>query len=120
MKTTSFMQMSELAKGCVQSQPLTKPSTVSTTQGDTGADQLQAIKEYVLQYYGPAVRREGLCQITSIGRSKSFDLEKSDSTFPVGFPLYDGENSPKCFWTHEVIDWLISRCNNFRNKCEGV
>lgn len=120
MKINSVKHVSELAKQSAQSQPLTGLSTVSTAQGALGAEQIQAIKENVIKQFGPTVRRDGLLQITSLRRSKSYDLEKTDSTFPSGFKLHAGDNAPKYFLTIEVIEWVLARCNTFRNKQVGV
>lgn len=99
-----------------QYQPLTGLSVMSALQGDPSADQLEAIKEHVLKHYGPTVRHEGLLEITSISRSNSYVLKKKDPTFPEGTPIYGGKNSPRWYWTHQVLDWLITRYNTFRNN----
>jgi predicted DNA-binding transcriptional regulator AlpA len=64
----------------------------------------------------PAMLLSDLLRATKISRSKAYELMKSDPDFPQGIPLYDGERSPKFYWTHEVMAWLEARSNKFRNQ----
>lgn len=57
----------------------------------------------------PALSLKELLRVIPVGRSKAYMLMKEDPTFPKGVPLYDGENSPKFYWTHEAIAWLQGR-----------
>lgn len=57
----------------------------------------------------PALSLKELLRVIPVGRSKAYKLMKEDPTFPKGVPLYDGENSPKFYWTHEAIAWLQGR-----------
>ena len=77
----------------------------------------QALQQ-VLQNYGPAVRIDGLSEITCVSRSKAYELMQTDPTFPKGIPLYDSDNSPRFYWTHEAVAWLEARSNKFRNMSE--
>jgi hypothetical protein len=44
---------------------------------------------------------------------------KSDPDFPQGIPLYDSDQSPKFYWTHEAMAWVEARSNKFRNRKKG-
>jgi len=57
----------------------------------------------------PALSFKELLRVIPVGRSKAYVLMKEDPSFPKGVPLYDGENSPKFYWTHEAIAWLQDR-----------
>lgn len=57
----------------------------------------------------PTLRLKELLQFLSVGRSQAYVLMKTDPDFPKGVPLYDGENSPKFYWTHEAVAWLQGR-----------
>lgn len=57
----------------------------------------------------PALSFKELLRVIPVGRSKAYVLMKEDPSFPKGVPLYDGENSPKFYWTHEAIAWLQGR-----------
>ena len=51
---------------------------------------------------------------TNLSRSKYFEITKEghvsfDPKFPKGFPLYDSERSPRVWWAHRVIAWLMHR-----------
>lgn len=51
---------------------------------------------------------------THLGRSKVYEKMQEkhanfDPSFPQGVPLYDGECSPRFWWSHEVIAWLMLR-----------
>lgn len=78
----------------------------------------EALKS-ALQHYGPTVRIDGLLEITRVSRSAAYVLMKTDPDYPKGIPLYDSDNSPKFYWTHEAIAWVETRCNKFRNLNEG-
>ena len=69
-----------------------------------------------LDHYGPTVRIDGLLEITCVSRSAAYVLMKTDSSFPKGVPLYDGEHSPKFYWTHEALAWIEARSIKFRNQ----
>lgn len=64
----------------------------------------------------PTLTFKGLLKVTNLSRTKTYELMKSDPDFPRGVPRYDGERSPKFWWTHEVMAWLEARSNKFRNK----
>lgn len=68
----------------------------------------------------PALSFKELLRVIPVGRSKAYVLMKEDPSFPKGVPLYDGENSPKFYWTHEAIAWLQGRANKARNGLEGI
>ncbi len=72
-----------------------------------------------LDRYGPTVRIDGLLEITCVSRSAAYVLMKTDSSYPKGIPLYDGEHSPKFYWTHEALAWVEARSNKFRNQQMG-
>ncbi|UXL28960.1 helix-turn-helix transcriptional regulator [Stenotrophomonas maltophilia] len=57
----------------------------------------------------PVLSLKELLRVIPVGRSKAYMLMKEDPSFPKGVPLYDGENSPKFYWTHEAIAWLQGR-----------
>ncbi|MEN5285913.1 hypothetical protein ABE494_08185 [Stenotrophomonas lactitubi] len=57
----------------------------------------------------PALNLKELLRVIPVGRSKAYMLMKEDPSFPKGVPLYDGESSPKFYWTHEAIAWLQGR-----------
>nr|WP_180166543.1 hypothetical protein [Stenotrophomonas sp. SbOxS2]NYT99391.1 hypothetical protein [Stenotrophomonas sp. SbOxS2] len=61
----------------------------------------------------PALSLKELLRVIPVGRSKAYMLMKEDPAFPKGVPLYDGENSPKFYWTHEAIAWLEGRAAKF-------
>ncbi|MFK3844738.1 AlpA family phage regulatory protein [Stenotrophomonas sp. PS02297] len=67
----------------------------------------------------PTLRLRGLLKATSLGRSKAFELMKTDPDFPQGIPLYDSDRSPKFYWTHEVMAWMEARAAKFRGHKEG-
>jgi len=67
----------------------------------------------------PSLRFKELLQVTSVGRSQAYVLMKTDPDFPKGIPLYDSENSPKFYWTHEAIAWLQGRATKARTMKEG-
>lgn len=67
----------------------------------------------------PALSLKELLRVIPVGRSKAYMLMKEDPTFPKGVPLYDGENSPKFYWTHEAIAWLQGRAAKVGTGQEG-
>lgn len=79
----------------------------------------QALKS-ALQKYGPTVRIDGLLEITCVSRSAAYVLMKTDPDYPKGIPLYNGENSPKFYWTHEAIAWVESRSNKYRTQQRDI
>jgi hypothetical protein len=51
---------------------------------------------------------------TNVSRSKYFEMVNErhvnfDPRMPRGFPLYDSERSPRVWWAHRVIAWLMHR-----------
>lgn len=64
---------------------------------------------------GPTLRFKQLLKVTRVGRSKAYELMKSDSRFPKGIPLYDSGQSPKFYWTHEALAWVESRAEKFHS-----
>lgn len=68
----------------------------------------------------PTLRFKELLQVTSVGRSQAYVLMKTDPDFPKGIPLYDSENSPKFYWTHEAIAWLRGRAAKVRVNMGGL
>lgn len=68
----------------------------------------------------PTLRFKELLRVISVGRSQAYVLMKTDPDFPKGVPLYDGENSPKFYWTHEAIAWLHGRATKARATKEGL
>jgi len=67
----------------------------------------------------PTLRFKEMLKVISVGRSQAYLLMKTDPDFPKGVPLYDSENSPKFYWTHEAIAWLQGRANKVRAGSEG-
>lgn len=67
----------------------------------------------------PTLRFKDLLKVTRVGRSKAYELMKSDPDFPKGIPLYDSGQSPKFYWAHEAMAWVEARSNKFRNKSKG-
>lgn len=80
----------------------------------------QAIKSELLQKYGLTVRIDGLLEITRVSRSAAYVLMKTDPDYPKGIPLYNSENSPKFYWTHEAIAWVESRSNKYRTHQRDI
>lgn len=68
---------------------------------------------------GPTLRFKELLKIVRVSRSKAYELMKFDPDFPKGIPLYDSEQSPKFYWTHEAMAWVEARSNKFRNQQKG-
>ncbi|HIE5095660.1 MAG: hypothetical protein DI584_07240 [Stenotrophomonas sp.] len=67
----------------------------------------------------PTLRLKELLKLLSVSRSKAYELMKTDPDFPKGVPLYDSEQSPKFYWTHEAIAWVQGRTNKCRNQLGG-
>lgn len=82
---------------------------------------LNAVSDHVAYRLAerPTLRFKELLQMISVGRSQAYVLMKSDPGFPKGIPLYDSENSPKFYWTHEAIAWLQGRASKARMMKEG-
>lgn len=68
---------------------------------------------------GPTLRFKELLKVVRVSRSKAYELMKSDPGFPQGIPLYDSDQSPKFYWTHEAMAWVEARSNKFRNQKKG-
>jgi hypothetical protein len=65
---------------------------------------------------GPTLRFKELLKVIRVGKSKAYELIKSDPKFPKGTPLYDGPRSPKFYWTHEALAWASARTTKFRSQ----
>ncbi|WP_295909978.1 AlpA family phage regulatory protein [uncultured Xanthomonas sp.] len=66
----------------------------------------------------PTLRLKELIKLLRVSRSKAYELMKSDPDFPKGIPLYDSEQSPKFYWTHEAMAWAEGRAAKFRRAME--
>lgn len=86
-----------------QSQPITGLASVMAWQPDS-----------------PTMRFKEVVKVGSFSRSKAYELMKVDPTFPKGTPLYESKNSPKFYWTHEVMAWLEARSNKFNNQLKDI
>lgn len=67
----------------------------------------------------PTLRLKDLLKMLSVSKSKAYELMKTDPEFPKGVPLYDGDRSPKFYWSHEAIAWIEGRASKFRTQQEG-
>ncbi|KAF1687962.1 hypothetical protein B1992_00545 [Pseudoxanthomonas broegbernensis] len=67
----------------------------------------------------PTLRFKDLLKVLSVSRSKAYELMKIDPDFPKGIPLYDSDQSPKFYWTHEAIAWVEGRANKVSIRREG-
>lgn len=67
----------------------------------------------------PTLRLKELLKLLQVSRSKAYELMKTDPDFPKGIPLYDCEQSPKFYWTHEAVAWLEGRAAKFRTVRKG-
>ncbi|HDX0901829.1 TPA: AlpA family phage regulatory protein [Stenotrophomonas maltophilia] len=67
----------------------------------------------------PTLRLKELLKLLRVSRSKAYELMKTDPDFPKGVPLYDGEQSPKFYWTREAIAWAEGRTTKFRTQQRG-
>lgn len=61
----------------------------------------------------PTLRLKELLKWLQMSRSKAYELMKTDPDFPKSIPLYDSEQSPKFYWTHEAVAWINRRANKF-------
>lgn len=120
METSNFKKSFSQSDRSTHAQAITGLDLVNTCNCELSADALKDIKEYLLQHYGPVLRHKEMIKVLSMGRSKSYEMVKQDETFPKGAPLFDGENSPKIYWTHEVIAWLEARYQKFHNLPEVI
>ncbi|WP_353098420.1 AlpA family phage regulatory protein [Stenotrophomonas lactitubi] len=75
----------------------------------------QAISTDAGWAHRPTLRLKELLALLQVSRSKAYELMKTDPDFPQGVPLYDSDQSPKFYWTHEAITWLEGRASKFRN-----
>jgi hypothetical protein len=66
--------------------------------------------------YGLTVDFKQMQKLSKVGRNKAYELQKEDEAFPLGIPIYDGDKSPKFFWTHEVVAWIEARDAKARTK----
>ena len=84
----------------------TPPASRTALSADVPLDQtLEGLRDR------PALSLKELPRVIPVGRSKAYMLMKEDPSFPKGVPLYDSENSPKFYWTHEAIAWLQGRAD---------
>ena len=81
-------------------------STDTTSESDPPTSALLLV---LLQLYGPNLNFKELMRVTKVGRSKAYELMKSDPHFPIGTPLYDAPNSPRIFSTIQAAAWLERR-----------
>lgn len=88
-----------------------------SSQPETGIGRAQVVPAW--QPEGPTLRLRELLKVVRVSRSKAYELMKSDPDFPQGVPLYDSNQSPKFYWTHEAIAWVEARSNKFRNQQKG-
>lgn len=96
----------------------------SHSNNNTELDQIDPCKEGYISYTyhpslnipRPTLRLSDVLKITSVSRSKAYELMKTDPDFPKGIPLYDGANSPKFYWAHEVAAWVMKRDAKYRSK----
>lgn len=120
MATANFKTSVSQFNESHHAQTKTGLTLVNTCKGELNSDEFKVIKEYLLQHYGPVLRRKEMIKVLSVGRSTSYLMVKQDATFPKGVPLFDSENSPKIYWTHEVIAWLEARYQKFHNLPEDI
>jgi hypothetical protein len=95
-----------------------KNTLISTTNMESSQSQpkTEHIAGLAMKFYGPTLRHKDLVEVTSVSRAQSYVLMKEDQDYPQGIPLYDSENSPKFYWTHEAFAWLKGRSDKFRNQ----
>ena len=67
---------------------------------------------------GPVLRLPGLLKVTGMGRSKAYEVMKSDPEFPQGIPLFDSDRSPRFWWTEQVLAWMKGREAKFKRHLE--
>lgn len=73
--------------------------------------------EVKLQQMPLTIDFDRLLDETNLSRSKAFELLKDghknfDPRFPKGVPLYNSERSPRFWWSHRVVAWLMWRDAN--------
>lgn len=119
MATADFKTSVSQFNESIYAQTLTGMTPLNTSRTVQSPDGFKVIKEHLLQHYGPVLRHKEMIKVLSMGRSTSFVKIKDDPTFPKGFAIFDSVNSPKIYWTHEVISWLEARSNKCRNMKEG-
>lgn len=91
--------------------------TEGLSQPQTGIGRALVVPAW--QPEGPTLRFKELLKVVRVSKSKAYELMKSDPDFPKGIPLYDGEQSPKFYWTHEAMAWVEARSHKFRNQPKG-
>jgi predicted DNA-binding transcriptional regulator AlpA len=120
MATANFQTTVNKIYESPHTQPKTGLTLVNRSRDVQSPDGFKVIKEYLLQHYGPVLRHKEMIKALSIGRSKSYEMAKKDPSFPKGIPLFDSENSPKIYSTHDVIAWLEARYQQFNNLSEDI
>lgn len=78
---------------------------------EDSCSQLWALK---LQSMPLTLNFDQLLEYTHLGRSTAYQKMQEkhanfDRTFPQGVPLHDGDRSPRFWWSHEVVAWLMQR-----------
>lgn len=120
MATANFQTTVNKIYESPHTQPKTGLTLVNRSRDVQSPDGFKVIKEYLLQHYGPVLRHKEMIKVLSMGRSKSYEMVKQDEAFPKGCPLFDSANSPKIYWTHEVIAWLETRYQKFHSLPEDI
>lgn len=95
----------------------TLPPTPTVDSGQPATDVRQLSP---WQPDSPTLRLKELLKVVRVSRSKAYELMKTDPDFPKGIPLYDGNHSPKFYWTHEALAWVEARSNKFRNQSQDI
>lgn len=99
---------------------MTQNKLFPTASAESGQPQVETEHASVSAWQpGPTLRFNELLKVVPVSRSKAYELMKSDPSFPKGIPLYDGEQSPKFYWTHEAVAWIEARSKTFRNQPKG-
>lgn len=93
----------------------TNHKTPTSDPGEYKTELMHLPSQRAWQPDGPTLRFKELLKVTRVSRSKAYELMKSDSDFPKGIPLYDSDQSPKFYWTHEAMEWVESRAKKFRS-----
>lgn len=91
-----------------------------TSIADTGQPTTDLSRLAPWQPDSPTLRLKELLKVVRVSRSKAYELMKTDPDFPKGIPLYDGNQSPKFYWTHEALAWVEARSNKFRNQSQDI